>query len=129
MVMPSSAKMRGRIHMRAVLSDHFVICAAKSVAWRWCKGCRVCGSTAGVIFAWPKPDHTGVLGPKTVGQIDKLLTRDDPIGATKLRLCLRSARQDQIRSQQPQARSDSAPARPRADSSFPPQTHASKSSR
>src|SRR4029079_2250243 len=24
----------------------------------------VLGSAAGVIFAWPKPDHTGVLGPK-----------------------------------------------------------------
>ena len=81
-------KMRGRIHMRAVLSDHLVICAAKSVL----------GDGVGLprlgIDGRRHPCLTearphGRVGTETVGQIDKFFTRDDPIRAPKLCLCLR----------------------------------------
>src|SRR4029079_10007466 len=80
-------EMRGRIHMGAVLSDHFVKCAAKSLLGDGVRLPRLrIEGRRHLRLTEARPYRR--VGTETVGQIDELLTRDDPIGATELRLCL-----------------------------------------
>ena len=65
-------EMRRRIDMGAILPDHVVIGGAEAILLDGV-GPLVFGSNAGVNLAWPKPDHTGVVGAEAVGEIDEFL--------------------------------------------------------
>ena len=83
-------EMRGRIHMGAVLSDHFGKMCCEIPPWRWCKAAASADRRPASSSLDRSPTIPACWDRSCWVKSTNSFTRDDPIGATELRLCPRS---------------------------------------
>src|SRR5215468_4876163 len=89
-------KMRRRIDMGSVLADHLIVGRVEAVLGNrvWNLGRRV-DSRRHLRLAEAGPDRR--VGAEAVGEIDKLLARNNPIGVSKTTRSIYRRRESEIR--------------------------------